>query len=124
MDMTTIPASDIPTIIFDRQATLKLAQYKPEIVTQLLTLLLKSLDTVSEHAHQAYAQKDIESLRIQVHKLHGGLCYISAPQLLYLTQKLEKACIAHHQELIAQLFDPFCEAIDTLQATLNKEIGD
>ena len=116
--MAAFNANNIPTTVFDLDQTRASAQHQAAMVKRLIDLLLTALETSAAALQSAYANHSIDDMRMQAHKLNGGLCYVSAPQLHYLTRALEQACIDQSDTDIDLIYPHFCDAVKVLQAQL------
>jgi two-component system sensor histidine kinase BarA len=65
----------------DWESSLKLANNKPALAKELLTLLVNELPQFRTHINDAYVNKDFKELHRHIHKLHGATCYCGVPKL-------------------------------------------
>lgn len=113
----------VPDEDFDWTSSVELAHGQAEIAKQLCTMLLDGLDQFSADIQGAHHQNNQDKLREQVHKLHGGLCYVGAPKLRYLACHLETACKQNNSELIDEILPPFLKAITALKHKLQEQVS-
>ena len=69
--------------------SVKLANNKPELATELLSLLIDDLPKIRDIINQAFETQDYEAMHQQVHKLHGASCYCGVPRLKEISAHFE-----------------------------------
>ncbi len=74
----------------DISRCLRLANGKPKLARDMLSMLIQSLQKDEIKINQAYDNKDFEELESLVHKLYGGSCYCGVPALSETSGKLDK----------------------------------
>ena len=83
----------------DWQMCLALANHKPAVAQEILSLVVQQLPGDLKAIKEARAKKDhAEFLRL-VHKLHGALCYSGMPRLKNAVAQLETALKANFDEI-------------------------
>ena len=112
--------NDIPPQIFDWEVTLKHTNQSKELAMQLCQMLSNGLNDFRTDILGAYEVKNIELLKDHAHKLNGGLCYVTAPKLHYLSTHLETACRQDKPQLIDQIIAQLPTAFDELESKLRK----
>ena len=90
---------------------IKLAGNKTDLAQEMLAMLITALPLDKDLINQAYALRNFNQLREQVHKLHGGCCYVGTPKLKLIAKELEIA-----------IATPAAEQIKYYIAQLNTEI--
>ena len=110
--------STIPSIVFDWEITLKHTNQSSELATQLCQMLSNGLNDFRNDIFSAYEAKNIALLKDHAHKLNGGLCYVTAPKLHYLSTHLETACRQSKQTLIDEIIAQMPMAFDELESEL------
>lgn len=98
-DLTHLPNTE-----FDWPQTLKIHQGNEALSTQLSGMLLDQLPEFEQAFTDAYVQQNWQELGKQVHKLRGGLCYLSAPKLNFLLKNLEEQIINNNSENTQTLY--------------------
>ena len=76
--------------IIDWNRCLELANHKPELAQEILSLAMTQFPKDIDLIRKAYFEKDFSELLKLVHKLHGALCYTGLPRLKNVTSHLEK----------------------------------
>lgn len=110
---------EIPSTEFNWQESVKLACDNEQIAKEMLDMLVVKLDQFHADISNAYSNKDFQTLQQQVHKLHGGLCYISTPKLRYLSYHLETACKTDNQAQIDEIMQQYPDCILSLHTILS-----
>ena len=75
--------------IFDERLALQRANQRQDLAAELLQLLIESLPQDQEKLNDAYANRDVDTFRRQVHKMHGALRYCGVPRLGGAIENLE-----------------------------------
>jgi HPt (histidine-containing phosphotransfer) domain-containing protein len=109
---------DIPGTIYDHPTTIRLTGGQVAVANQICGMMIGSLKTIFDDILNSVEKEDMNSLRMSAHKLQGGLSYLGAPQLLYLTQHLESAARTDNIVLARDIFPLFCDAVSSLQKSL------
>lgn len=73
----------------DWALAIKRAGGKPEMATELMSMLLASLPEASAAITDALQQQDRPKLLAQIHRLHGSCCYVGTPHLQKLASTIE-----------------------------------
>jgi two-component system, NarL family, sensor histidine kinase BarA len=102
----------------DLALCLKLANRKPALARDMLTMMLQSLPTEKSEIQQAVDNNDLIKLTDLVHKLYGSSCYCGVPQLKETAGLLDKTL---NKKNTANIHEPLTQ--DTL-TKLNKAIDD
>lgn len=66
-----------------------LANNKPQVAEELLTMFTESLPKFQQDILVAFQQQDMQKLRDHIHKLHGGACYVGVPKLKTTAAEIE-----------------------------------
>lgn len=77
--------------VIDWKLALELAGNNRDFAKEMLLLLVKNLASDLVEIKKHCAANSIKELTIQLHKLHGALCYCGAPRLKYATTTFEQA---------------------------------
>lgn len=99
-----VPVPSAQTVeIFDKELALRNANLRPELATELMDILLKSLpeDQKSINDHIS----NLPELKQAVHKLHGAVRYCGVPRLTRAIEKLEAALKHSDQEQVPLLMN-------------------
>ncbi|GFM79617.1 histidine kinase [Pseudomonas cichorii] len=92
-------------LVLDHEEGLRLAAGKPDLATDMLAMLLASLDADREAIRLARAAEDIQGLIERVHRLHGATRYCGVPQLRAACQRAETLLKQDSPEAIEALDD-------------------
>jgi len=76
---------------FDWKESLKLAKNKADLATDLLKILLASLEETATRIHSTLQENDMKGLLEITHKFHGGCCYCGVPAARHASKVLEEA---------------------------------
>lgn len=76
-------------VLIDRPLCLKLAHNNPNLARDLMQELIRELPVLSREIKLYSQQKDYQSLRNSVHRLHGSCCYVGIPELKSCCRELE-----------------------------------
>lgn len=110
------PLQDTATRVVDIQQSLKLANGKPGLAKDMLSMLLANLPADSAKIRNSADSSDFATLEATVHRLHGGCCYCGVGRLKTAAQALDKALQnKDHSQLPSQLDSLYTE-IDALLA--------
>lgn len=96
----------------DISLCLRLANNKPALARDMLTMLLQSLPTDQLHINRALEQKNFSQLEECVHRLFGSCCYCGVPRLKKISGLLDKL-------LQAQQFDQADGAVTALNNAID-----
>ncbi len=75
--------------IVDPEACLRLANGKPDLAEEMLSMLLEHVDEDRDAIERLYQEGDEASLRERVHRLHGATRYTGVPELGNCAEDLE-----------------------------------
>lgn len=92
----------LPT--FDWNESMQLAKQKADLATDMLKMLVASLDETSHLLKKCLEEEDMEALFEVNHKFHGGCCYCGVPAARHASKDLEKAMVEkrfQHAEALA-----------------------
>ena len=84
-----VAGNRIGPLVLDHEEGLRLAAGKPDLATDMLAMLLASLDADREAIRTAHAAQDKQALLERVHRLHGATRYCGVPQLRAACQRAE-----------------------------------
>lgn len=107
--------ADVPSTDYDYTKTVELAGGDEKVAKQLTGMLADSLDEALSNIAQLQKESNFDAIQKEAHKLHGGLCYLSAPKLLYLVQHLEYACKINNTDLASRIIPLFTSAAEKLK---------
>jgi len=108
---TAMPASESLEIL-DQHEALRLAGGKPELASDLLAMLLGSLDEEQQAIARARTSNNAVELAERVHRLLGATRYCGVPQLRTICQ--------HCENLLRQDNAPAGPALDQLDQAINR----
>ncbi len=100
--------------LIDWPLALERASGKPDLMQEMLTMLIDSITPCRAAIQQALATHDQAQLLQQIHKLHGACCYTGVPRLKQLAELLETQL--KQGQTLAELEPEFLELDDILQA--------
>ncbi len=102
-------------MIIDWDKSLELAMQKPELAQTLIDKLVESLPESQKFLETAFTSKDFEALGNEVHRLHGGCCYIGVPELKDAAKSLDQAIVKKvSDDEISELYIKLQKAIEDL----------
>ncbi|HTF95162.1 MAG TPA: response regulator [Cellvibrio sp.] len=84
-----IPTEDLTGSV-DIQLCLKLANHKPALARDMLSMLLAGLAEEKEKINQALNSEEYETIGELVHRLYGSSCYCGVPRLKHISGLLDK----------------------------------
>lgn len=84
------PASQEHSSPVDIQLCLKLANHKPALARDMLTMLLSTLNTEKERINEQLAAENYEELGELIHRLYGSCCYCGVPRLKHISGLMDK----------------------------------
>lgn len=105
----------IPESTLDWDLAIKRTNHNDETARELLRDFIKLLPESVEVLTQAWHERDFDTLKVEVHRLHGACCYTGVPRLQTLADELESALKQEQTMLIAELMPMFMEEIDVVQ---------
>ena len=100
-------------VVFDKELALRNANHRPELASELLTILMQSLP--EDHQAILASSNDNQELRKTVHKLHGAVRYCGVPRLGRAIEKLESALKQGDEEQIPILLNLLAGEITSLE---------
>lgn len=101
------------TQIFDLKLALERAANKPDLVRELMLMLVDDLSQQKQLLAQAWQSGDHLALRNVVHKIHGGTRYCGVPGLQSSSEQLEIA-LDNHSTSLEPLYQELMGQIDSL----------
>ncbi|RRV06929.1 response regulator [Pseudomonas sp. v388] len=104
--------SHVGPLVLDHEEGLRLAAGKADLATDMLAMLLASLDADREAIRTARAAQDIQGLIERVHRLHGATRYCGVPQLRAACQRAET--------LLKQDAPQTDDALEDLEKAINR----
>ncbi len=100
--------------VVDLTESLKLANNKPNLARDMLSMLLDGLAADKESIQSSFATKDFKALEARVHRLHGGCCYCGVGRLRQAAHLLDKQLQANKTDALQPLFENLIVEIDAL----------
>ena len=97
----------------DWNLSLELANNNTALATDLLGMFVAELPETVEQLNHSFEQRDWETLQAQIHKLHGGACYVGVPSLKETAKQLESLLKTENFE--ALIDGAFKELLDCIQ---------
>ena len=88
-DTPAATAAPLLNQLVDLKLCLQLANQKPALARDMLSMLLEKIDDDRARINTAHQAKNWHALLEQVHRLHGATCYTGIPQLSGTTKTLE-----------------------------------
>jgi len=101
---TTETSSKAKMQTIDLALGAKLVGGDEEFAKEMLAMLIDNLPEHQENMQNAFEKKNLDQLKNEVHKLHGGLCYCGTPHLKSIAKNLEVA-INNKANNITQLYN-------------------
>jgi two-component system sensor histidine kinase BarA len=101
--------------LVDLKLCLDLANQKPALARDMLSMLLEKIDSDQRNINDAYQTRDWKLLLEHVHKLHGATCYTGIPQLSGTTKTLETSIKLGDYDATAELLKKLNTIIDALR---------
>ncbi|UTA46280.1 response regulator [Simiduia sp. 21SJ11W-1] len=77
--------------VVDLQESLALANNKPHLARDMLSMLLNTLESDQQSIQQSFASEDYKTLESTVHRLHGGCCYCGVAKLREAAHDLDRS---------------------------------
>lgn len=88
------PERELPgPSLFDWKESLQLARNNPDLATDMLTMLLESIEDTRSELIDAQAARDTGRLQEVIHKFHGGCCYCGVPALRNASREMEQTLL-------------------------------
>jgi two-component system sensor histidine kinase BarA len=110
------PTSEKKSTTFDWKESLRLAKNKPDLATDLLKILISSLDETLIGIRAAIQENNMQSLLEITHKFHGGCCYCGVPAARQASKTLEEVLHKRDYSNVAQLVDKLLAEISDILA--------
>jgi two-component system sensor histidine kinase BarA len=98
--------------VIDWELAYKLVNGKKDLAKELFEKLVEILPEDKVNINNAFIERDWETLRERVHKLHGGCCYCGVPRLKQCAQLLEIVVATHTLDIIKPKLDALNRAIE------------
>lgn len=110
-----IPTEDLTGSV-DIQLCLKLANNKPALARDMLSMLLNGLESEKQQINAALAAQAYQELGELIHKLYGSSCYCGVPRLKHISGLLDKL-------FQSKQYGQACDAIPALNHALDDLIN-
>ena len=101
-------------IVVDREKCLILANRKPDLARDMLSMLINSAKQEIETLPQLLREQNFDELTERIHKLYGSSCYSGVPTLNEISGRLDKKLQQKHYENIEQELIELSDAITAL----------
>lgn len=101
--------------VFNWSESLQLAKNNPGLATDMLRMLLESLDETKQQLVTKLQQSEFVELYEINHKFHGGCCYCGVPALRQASKSLEIALHKKEYEQAPELTNTVVEEIERLK---------
>ena len=98
----------------DIQLCLKLANNKPALARDMLTMLLANLDNEKTSIEQTLAAGNYKHLGELIHRLYGSCCYCGVPKLKHISGLLDKLFQAREYEQAKGAIPALMHALDEI----------
>ncbi len=108
-----IPTEDLTGSV-DIQLCLKLANHKPALARDMLSMLLAGLESEKAQIQQALADEEYEALGELIHRLYGSSCYCGVPRLKHISGLLDKLFQSKQFEQARSAMPALNHALDDL----------
>lgn len=112
----TAQSNEEPLAKFDWKESLRLAKNKPELATDLLKILITSLDETAAGIRTALHEQNMRNLLEITHKFHGGCCYCGVPAVRQASKQLEEALHKQDYSCLTELTGRLLTEISDLMA--------
>lgn len=109
----TIPTEDLTGSV-DIQLCLKLANHKPALARDMLSMLLAGLEAEKEQINQTLNADQYEAVGELVHRLYGSSCYCGVPRLKHISGLLDKLFQSKQYEQARSAIPALNHALDDL----------
>jgi len=103
------------TQLVDLKLCLALANHKPALARDMLSMLLDKLDDDQRNINDAWQTRNWNQMLEFVHKLHGATCYTGIPQLSGTTKTLETSLKLSDFDAAGELLKKLNTVIDALR---------
>jgi two-component system, NarL family, sensor histidine kinase BarA len=108
-----LPTQDLTGSV-DIQLCLKLANNKPALARDMLSMLLSGLETEKQQINAALANSEYEELGELIHRLYGSSCYCGVPRLKHISGLLDKLFQSEQYEQARDAIPALNHALDDL----------
>ncbi|MEN0038669.1 MAG: response regulator [Cellvibrio sp.] len=108
-----LPTEDLTGSV-DIQLCLKLANNKPALSRDMLSMLLSGLESEKQQINTALANGAFDELEELVHKLYGSSCYCGVPRLKHISGLLDKLFQSKQYEQARDAMPALNHALDDL----------
>ena len=113
--LETIPVEDMTGSV-DIQLCLRLANHKPALARDMLSMLLAGLENEKLQIRQALDTEQFEQLGELIHRLYGSSCYCGVPRLKHISGLLDKLFQSKQYEQARSAMPALNHALDDLIA--------
>lgn len=103
------------TASVDIALCLKLANYKPALAKDMLSMLLENLSADQATINRAYRDNDFVLLQERIHRLYGSCCYCGLPRLKRISSLFDKLLQAKQYHQTEEVIASLNIAIDDIQ---------
>jgi len=118
---TAVASNDVTAelTIIDWDACVRMCNGDPEFTRKMLSMLDDDLNNVKVVLAKAYAKRDTKSLREELHRCRGGVCYLKLPELEYTLKKFHEAVkeMPQDQFRLEKTYSALQQAIENFKAT-------
>lgn len=108
-----LPTQDLTGSV-DIQLCLKLANNKPALARDMLSMLLSGLESEKQQINTALANSAYEELGELIHRLYGSSCYCGVPRLKHISGLLDKLFQSEQYDQARDAIPALNHAIDDL----------
>lgn len=108
-----LPTQDLTGSV-DIQLCLKLANNKPALARDMLSMLLSGLEAEKHQINAALANSEYEELGELIHRLYGSSCYCGVPRLKHISGLLDKLFQSDQYEQARDAIPALNHALDDL----------
>jgi two-component system sensor histidine kinase BarA len=108
-----LPTQDLTGSV-DIQLCLKLANNKPALARDMLSMLLSGLENEKQQINTALANGAYEELGELIHRLYGSSCYCGVPRLKHISGLLDKLFQSQQYEQARDAIPALNHALDDL----------
>lgn len=98
----------------DWSLCLTLANNKPNLAKEMLTMFVEELPKARFDINQAYQAQDYRNLHMNVHRLHGASCYCGVPKLKSILVALESKTKSASKNEIFELIKNLNQEIESV----------
>ncbi len=98
----------------DLAECLKLSNYKQDLASDMLAMLLDAIPQEIDSIATSYESKDYLALAEKIHKLHGGCCYVGVPTLKGIAALLDNALEKKQWHMVENNIGTLFEALNEL----------